>query len=49
MKQQAQTKLRSFSFVVQKYLEKPMLFKNRKFDIRVWALISFDLKCYIFR
>lgn len=27
-------------WVAQKYIEKPLLFKDRKFDIRVWVLIS---------
>jgi len=26
-----------------------VLFKRRKFDLRVWVLISFDFKCYLFR
>lgn len=30
-----------FSYwVIQKYLEKPLLYKNRKFDIRVWAVVT---------
>ena len=28
------------SFVVQKYIESPMLINERKFDIRVWAMLT---------
>jgi hypothetical protein len=32
--------LRVLSFVVQKYIESPMLINERKFDIRVWAMLT---------
>ena len=32
--------LKSTSFVIQKYLERPLLIKDRKFDIRVWVMVS---------
>ncbi|CDW90267.1 ttl domain containing protein [Stylonychia lemnae] len=35
-------------FVIQKYLEKPLLINRRKFDIRLWVLIAQDHKCYLF-
>ncbi|CAK93842.1 unnamed protein product (macronuclear) [Paramecium tetraurelia] len=41
--------LKTSSFVVQKYIEKPLLIKNRKFDIRVWVFLNTDLSCYFFK
>lgn len=34
------TKAVNANFVVQKYLEKPLLYHNYKFDIRVWAIMT---------
>ena len=36
----SQFTIRSNSFVIQKYMEKPLLFHGRKFDIRVWVLVN---------
>jgi hypothetical protein len=37
------------NFVIQKYLEKPLLLWKRKFDIRLWVLVAQDGKCYQFK
>lgn len=42
-------KIQSSTFVIQKYIEKPLLLNNRKFDIRVWVMLSHDLKLYFFK
>jgi len=41
--------VKSSRFVVQKYIEKPLLIDNRKFDTRVWALIDQDMNLYWFK
>lgn len=35
-------------FVVQKYIEKPLLFNNRKFDIRVWVIATSKGELYFY-
>lgn len=35
-----------WTFVIQKYIEKPLLVNDRKFDIRVWVLINQNMDCY---
>lgn len=41
--------IKAHTFVVQKYVEQPFLIHNRKFDIRVWVLVTMDLNCYFFK
>jgi hypothetical protein len=35
-------------FVIQKYIEKPMLYKNYKFDLRVFALMTHEQELLVF-
>ena len=41
--------IKSHTFVIQKYIEKPLLLKGRKFDIRVWCLVTHNMDIYFFK
>ena len=41
--------IKQSAFVVQKYIERPLLINNRKFDIRVWVLIDYNYDVYFFK
>ena len=43
-------KMKNFTFVIQKLVERPMLYFNRKFDIRQWVLLdASNGKVYIYK
>lgn len=35
--------------LLQKYLEKPLLYYNRKFDIRIWVLLTQEFQVHVFK
>ena len=35
--------------IIQKYIEKPLLYKGRKCDMRIWVLLTQSMKVYVFK
>lgn len=41
--------IKTRTFVIQKYVERPLLIHERKFDIRCWVLVTQEMKLYWFK
>ncbi len=48
-KKEKERQYQSGKLLLQKYIEKPLLYNKRKFDMRTWVLLSHDMKIYLFK
>ena len=46
---QEQKTYQSGTVIIQKYIEKPLCYKGRKCDMRLWVLLTWDFNVYLFK